>query len=102
MRGVPEPAGPRETSNGALTMRDAPPAGVLQGPDAPAHGWPGRTGTGALAAAHARVPAPPWPCRSRAARFVSRRMARTLRTASAQALGCPISTTSCLPRVTPV
>ena len=42
------------------------------------------------------------PCRSRAARFVSRRMARTLRTARAQAFGCPMSTTSCLPRVTPV
>ena len=40
--------------------------------------------------------------RNRTASVVSRRMARTLRTAMAQALGCPMSTTSCLPRVTPV
>ncbi len=44
----------------------------------------------------------PSACRSRPARLVSRRMACTLRRASAQAFGCPISTPSCLPRVTPV
>ena len=51
---------------------------------------------------YARAPVACSPSRSRAARLVSRRMARTLRTARAQAFGCPISTTSCLPRVTPV
>ena len=49
-----------------------------------------------------RVPVACSPSRNRAARLVSRRMARTLRTARAQAFGCPINTTSCLPRVTPV
>lgn len=52
--------------------------------------------------AHARVPVGCPPTRNRAARLVNRRMARTLRTARAQAFGCPINTTSCLPRVTPV
>jgi hypothetical protein len=39
---------------------------------------------------------------NRAAKLISRRMARTLRTTKAQAFGCPMSTTSRLPRVTPV
>jgi hypothetical protein len=42
------------------------------------------------------------PCRTRAARLVRRCMDRTFRTAIARALGCPITTTNCLPRVTPV
>ena len=39
---------------------------------------------------------------SRAARLVKRWVARTFRTAMARARGCPITTTNCFPRVTPV
>src|SRR5215510_14862940 len=42
------------------------------------------------------------PSRSRAARLVNRCAARALRTAMARARGCPMTTTNCLPRVTPV
>src|SRR5262249_13657600 len=48
------------------------------------------------------VSLPRVPSRSRAAKLVNRCVARTFRTAMARARGCPITTTNCLPRVTPV
>lgn len=51
---------------------------------------------------HHGVPPRWFPCRNRAARLVKRCVARTFRTAIARARGCPITTTSCFPRVTPV
>jgi hypothetical protein len=71
----------------------------------PAAVVPGARRTSAVAC-QARWPAgvaawlPDHPSRSRAARFVSRRMARTLRTVRVQAFGCPIRTTSWVPRAT--
>jgi len=47
-------------------------------------------------------PTPSSPCRNLSTKFVKRRIDLMVRTAIANAFGCPMMTTNCLPRVTPV